>query len=196
MDSMRMAHDGVRDVEAAALRGWLDRGEALLIDVRESGEHSAERIGGSRLLPLSGLDPRAVPDPAGRRLVLYCRSGNRSGLAARRLLAAGFPEVHHLRGGLLAWQEAGCAVETSGSGPRLPDLMRQVQITSGSLVLLGTGLGAAVSPWFLLLSGFVGAGLVFAGATGTCGMAMLLARLPWNRTGAPPAAACAREVEP
>jgi hypothetical protein len=82
--------------------------------------------------------------------------------------------------------EAGGPVE-SGGGRRLPDLMRQVQMTAGSLVVLGTALGAAVSPWFLVLPGFVGAGLVFARATGICGMAMLLARMPWNRGGGSPA---------
>jgi rhodanese-related sulfurtransferase len=183
----------VQDVDAAVLRSWLDRGEAVLVDVREPGEHAAERIEGSVPAPLSTFDPRAVPGSEGRKLVLYCRSGNRSGQAGRRLLAAGFAEVYHLRGGLLAWRENGCPVEASAGGSRLPDLLRQVQMTAGSLVLLGTVLGAAVSPWFLLLSGSAGAGLVYAGASGTCGMAMLLARMPWNRTGALPAAACPRE---
>lgn len=188
MEILRKAQSEAHDVDAAVLRGWLDRGDAVLVDVREPGEHAAERIEGAVLVPLSAFDPRAVPDADGRRLVLYCRSGNRSGQAGRRLLAAGFPEVHHLRGGLLAWREAGCPVEASAGGSRLPDLLRQVQMTAGSLVLLGTVLGAVASPWFLLLSGGVGAGLVYAGASGTCGMAMLLARMPWNRTGAPQAA--------
>lgn len=192
MELLRKAQGEVHDVEATVLRSWLGRGEAVLVDVREPGEHAAERIEGSLLAPLSAFDPQALPGPDGRRLVLYCRSGNRSDQAGRRLLAAGFTGVHHLRGGLLAWREAGCPVEASSGGRRLPDLMRQVQITAGSLVVLGTVLGAAVSPWFLLLAGSVGAGLVYAGASGTCGMAMLLARMAWNRTGAP-AAACSRE---
>ena len=193
MELLRKVQGEVRVVDAAILRGWLDRGDAVLVDVREPGEHAAERIEGSVSVPLSAFDAGAMPAPGGRRLVLYCRSGNRSAQAGRRLLAAGFGEVHHLRGGLLAWREAGCPVEASAGGSRLPDLMRQVQMAAGSLVLLGTVLGAAVSPWFLILSGGVGAGLVYAGASGTCGMAMLLARMPWNRTGAPPAAACPLE---
>jgi rhodanese-related sulfurtransferase len=184
----------IQEVDAAVLQGWLDQGEAVLVDVREPGEHAAERIAGAALAPLSAFDPRAVlPVQDGRRLVLYCRSGNRSSQAGRRLRAAGCAEVYHLRGGLLAWREAGCPVEARAGAGRVPDLMRQVQMTAGSLVLLGTVLGALASPWFLLLSGGVGAGLVYAGATGTCGMAMLLARMPWNRAAAPPAAACPRE---
>lgn len=189
MDAVREKR--VCEVEAPVLRSWLDRGEALLVDVREPGEHASERVPGSLLMPLSAFDPEALPRLDGRKLVLYCRSGNRSAQAGQKLLAAGWDEALHLRGGLLAWRDLGCPVE-AGGGRRVPDLMRQVQMTAGSLVVLGTVLGALVSPWFLILSGFVGAGLVFAGATGTCGMALLLARLPWNRAGAPAAATCSR----
>lgn len=181
MELMRKIQGEVREVDAPVLREWLDRGDALLLDVREPGEHAAERIEGSVLAPLSELDPRVVPASKGRRLVLYCRSGNRSGQAGRRLLMAGFAEVYHLRGGLLAWRDAGCPVEARAGARRVPELMRQVQMTAGSLVLLGTVLGATVSPWFLVLSGGVGAGLFYAGAAGTCGMALLLSRMPWNR---------------
>lgn len=181
MENLSRIQKGLREVEAPVLRSWLERREAVLVDVREPAEHASERIKGSALRPLSTFDPRAVPGSDGRKLVLYCRTGNRSGQAGRRLLADGLAEVHHLRGGLVAWTEAGCPVEARTGARRVPDLMRQVQMTAGSLVLLGTVLGAAVSPWFLLLSGSVGAGLVYAGASGTCGMAMLLARMPWNR---------------
>jgi hypothetical protein len=58
-----------------------------------------------------------------------------------------------------------------------------VRIVAGTLVLLGTGLGAFVHTAFLGLSGFVGAGLVFAGVTDTCGMGMILAKMPWNQGG-------------
>jgi rhodanese-related sulfurtransferase len=169
-------------VDAETIRGWMECQEAVLIDVREPMEHAAERIPGARLFPLSALDPRAVPPADGKKLVLLCRTGRRSAEAGQKLLAAGFPEVYHLQGGMTAWKETGCPVEASADAPL--DLMRQVQIAAGSLVFLGTVLGATVSPWFLLLSGGVGAGLMFAGATGTCGLAMLLARMPWNRTAA------------
>lgn len=166
------------EVSAETIRGWMSRGEAVLVDVREPAEHAAERIPGTQLLPLSAFDSSAL-SARKEKVVLHCRTGRRSAEAGQKLLDAGFLEVYHLRGGILAWKEAGCPVESSADAPL--DLMRQVQISAGSLVLLGTLLGILVSPWFLLLSGFVGAGLVFAGASGTCGMAMVLARLPWNR---------------
>lgn len=167
------------EVEATTLHAWLNAGEAILIDVREPAEHAGEHITGAQVLPLSTFDPARVPQTAGKKVVLYCQSGNRSAQAGRQLLAAGMPEVRHLRGGLQAWKDSGYDTVRQAHAPI--SLQRQVQIVAGSLILLGTLLGAFVSPWWLLLSGFVGAGLTFAGLTDTCGMAMLLARLPYNQ---------------
>lgn len=167
-----------QDTDPATLNEWLAKGEAVLVDVREASEHARERIAGSRLMPLSGFDPKEAPTGDGKRLVLHCRSGVRSAQAAA-LLAASGRSVVQLRGGLQAWKAAGLPVEFN---PRVPiSLMRQVQIVVGSLILVSVGLAAAVSPWFLLLTGFFGAGLLFAGITGMSGMAALLGAMPWNR---------------
>ena len=99
---------------------------------------------------------------------------------AIRLAAAAAPaQVSLLGGGIQAWKAAGLPVEEDKSQP-LP-LMRQVQIAAGVLILLGVLLGYTVNGGFFLLSGAVGAGLTFAGVTGFCGMARLLAIMPWNR---------------
>jgi rhodanese-related sulfurtransferase len=169
----------MQDVEATTLKVWLERGEALLIDVREPPEYAAEHIPEARLLPLSTFDPARVPREAGKKVVLHCVMGMRSGQAGQKLLDAGFTTVYNFRGGVQAWKDAGYA---TARGQRAPlSLERQVQIVSGSLVLVGTLLGVIASPWFLLLSAVAGVGLVYAGARGTCGMATLLARLPYNR---------------
>lgn len=90
------------------IRRWHDAGEALLIDVREVGEHAAERIKGALNLPLSVFDPSRVPHNAGKKLVIHCRSGQRCGLAAARLISAGFEgEIHRMQGGLMGWKAAG-----------------------------------------------------------------------------------------
>jgi len=149
---------------------------ATLIDVREANEHAREHIPGARLAPLSCFDAKALN---GDCAVFYCQSGRRTLANAERLSAAGFREICVLDGGLAAWKEAGFATDLDRSKPI--ELQRQVQIAAGSLVLLGLLSAVLVSPWFALLSAFVGAGLVFAGVTGWCGMAHLLAVLPWNR---------------
>lgn len=169
----------LHEVEATILQGWMERGEAVLIDVREPPEYASEHIPGAHLLPLSTFDPARVPQEAGKKVVLHCVMGMRSAQAGQKLLDAGYPTVYNFRGGIQAWKEAG--YPTAQGERRHLSLPRQVQIVAGSLVLLGTVLGAAVSPWFLLLSGGVGAGLVYAGVSDTCGMAMLLARLPYNQ---------------
>jgi rhodanese-related sulfurtransferase len=88
-------------------------------------------------------------------------------------------ETYILEGGIDAWKKAGLPVALDRKAP-LPT-MRQVQIVAGSLVALGTVLGATVAPAFYALSAFVGIGLVFAGVTGICGMERILALMPWNR---------------
>lgn len=167
----------LQDVDAITLNRWIDQKNITLIDVRESGEYASERIPGAKSVPLSTFQPEQIPDY--QKLVLYCQSGNRSAHAAQQLLNAGFTDVAHLRGGLSAWKQAGYAIESTKNAPI--SLFRQIQIVAGSLVVLGTILGAFVSPWFLLLSGFVGSGLIFAGITNTCALGLLLAKLPYNR---------------
>ena len=154
----------------------------MLIDVREPLEYAREHIEGAALLPLSRFDAARLADREGRVIVLHCQSGQRSPQAACKAREDGC-EVVELEGGLAGWKHVGLPTIVNPRAP-LP-IMRQVQITAGSLVVLGTGLGWLVSPWLLILSGFVGCGLMFAGLSGWCGMAMMLGRMPWNRVKAP-----------
>ncbi len=172
----------LKSVDAKTLKEWLDRNDVLLVDVREPAEHAGEKIPGSILVSLSKFDPARIPSDRNKKLVLYCRSGNRSNQAAQKLFAAGFTDVTHLSCGIGDWKEHGLPTEVNKNAPI--SLMRQVQIVAGTLVFTGTLLGAFVSPAFLFLSGFVGAGLMFAGITDTCAMAMLLAKLPYNQKSA------------
>jgi rhodanese-related sulfurtransferase len=172
----------MQDVEATTLKAWMEQGEAILIDVREPPEHATEHIPGARLLPLSTFDPARVSQEAGKKVVLHCVMGMRSAQAGQKLLDAGLTTVYNFRGGIQAWKDAGYA--TAHGQQRTPmSLERQGQMVSGSLVLLGTVLGVVASPWFLLLSGVVGAGLVYAGVSGTCVTTRLLAQLPYNQRG-------------
>lgn len=174
----------VEEADASTVWQWLQAGQACLVDVREPDEHARERIPGARLVPLSCFDPARVWT-AQARVVLHCERGRRSLEAARRMADAGYRNIVSLRGGLQAWRAAGLPVVRDRAAP-LP-IMRQVQIVIGTGVLAGSVLAYLVSPWFLLLTGFFGAGLLFAGLTGRCGLAAALARLPWNRL---PAMAC------
>ena len=148
-----------------------------VIDVREPMEYAAGHIAGSLNIPLSRLQQADLPRGP---LVLVCQSGNRSARGVQALLQQGRQDpVIDLEGGLPSWQEAGLPVRQLRNAP-LP-LMRQVQIAAGSLVLLGLILSQLLAPAWIVLSWFVGAGLVFAGVSGFCGLARLLAWMPWNR---------------
>ena len=181
-----MSSPNLPSVDPATVQAWLERGQALLIDVREPDEHARERIVGARLAPLSRIEAGSRFAEPGKTVVFHCNSGNRTTQAAALLGRAGGDEACQLAGGLQAWKRAGLPVVVDRKAP-LP-LMRQVQIAAGSLVLLGVALTVLVSPWLLVIPAFVGAGLVLAGITGFCGMARLFARMPWNRSRAVAAA--------
>jgi rhodanese-related sulfurtransferase len=152
---------------------------AVLIDIREPDEHARERIVLAKSQPVSSLGPAGIDVGNAAQVIFHCRSGVRTRTHAERLSAAVPCEAFLLEGGLDAWRKAGLPVSTDRSQPL--ELMRQAQLAAGSAVVLGVALGATLSPWFYALSAIVGAGLIFAGATGFCGLAMVLQRMPWNR---------------
>lgn len=148
-----------------------------VIDVREPMEFAGGHITGSLNVPLSRLAQADLPQGP---LVLVCQSGKRSAKGVQTLLERGYAHaVCDLEGGIPSWQQAGLPLRKLRNAP-LP-LMRQVQIAAGSLVLFGLILSHTVAPAWILLTWFVGAGLVFAGISGFCGMARLLALMPWNK---------------
>jgi rhodanese-related sulfurtransferase len=172
----------IHEVDAPTARQWLDADQAILLDVREPDENARERIKGSRLNPLTRFNPAAAAPPAGQRVILHCKRGQRSMEACRLAASAGFGPVYSLTGGIEAWKAAGLPTETSNGGSAI-SVLRQMQLTVGAFVLGGTALAYWVSPWFLIIPALFGSGLLFAGASGTCGMMVVLSKMPWNRTG-------------
>lgn len=152
---------------------------AKLIDIRDADEYAREHIPAAQPVPLDTF-PGGLNVQAGDTLIFHCQSGARTSGNADRLARAAAPaQAFVVEGGIQGWKQAGLPTVEDKSQP-LP-LMRQVQIAAGLLILCGVVLGYSVSGAFFLLSGFVGAGLLFAGVTGYCGMARLLRVMPWNR---------------
>lgn len=168
----------LKSITPEAARTLLGQG-AVLIDIRGADEHAREHIAQARHIPMQQLADGARPPNGATAVIFHCRSGARTRANAQTLQACAKCDAYILEGGLDAWKKAGLPVEIDKSQPL--ELQRQVQIAAGSIVLLGAILGAVASPWFHLLSAFVGAGLVFAGVSGFCGMARLLTKMPWNR---------------
>jgi glyoxylase-like metal-dependent hydrolase (beta-lactamase superfamily II) len=166
--------------ELQALR---EQGEPpFLLDVRSPIEFESERIEGATNLPLDVLDGRLEEVPAQGEVVVVCRTGVRATIAAEALARAG-RRSRVLEGGVLAWRRAKLPLRVGRK--RLP-VDRQVQLIAGLMVLTGVTLGVLVNVWFLAVAAFFGAGLTFAGATGTCGLALVLMKMPWNRPLTPP----------
>lgn len=157
-------------------------GAGSIIDVRTGGEFDAEHIPGVRLVPLDQLERRAdeVRALAAPRLLL-CRSGGRAASAKSALEKLHVAGLSVVEGGLTAY--AGTGGEIIKGAARM-SIERQVRIGAGGLVLLGVLLGVFLHPACLAISGFVGAGLVFAGVTDWCGMGIVLGKMPWNQSKA------------
>jgi rhodanese-related sulfurtransferase len=151
---------------------------AVLVDIREPDEHARAHIAAARHEPLSRLGKLDI-DKGATAVIFHCRTGHRTAGHADRLAQCTDYDAFILDGGIDAWRRAGLPVVENKRPPI--EMMRQVQIVAGSLVLTGAALGAFVHPGFYGLSAFVGAGLLFAGVSGTCMMAQLLAFAPWNR---------------
>lgn len=159
----------------------LMRSGAVLIDIREADEHARENIPGARHHSLTRIDSESPVRSGDEVVIFHCKSGARTqGNSPKLGAAAQNCEAYILEGGLNAWKKAGLPVTLDRAQPI--DIMRQVQIAAGSLVLVGVVLGAAITPAFYALSGVVGAGLLFAGVSGFCGLARVLGMMPWNRS--------------
>ena len=150
-----------------------------LIDVRTPAEFGEVHVSFARNLPLTELEPAQFTGRhASEPLYVICRSGSRANQACQKLASAGVANVVNVEGGTQAWEQAGLPVKR---GQKAISLERKVRIAAGTLVATFGVLAVLVHPYFALAAAAVGGGLVFAGVTDTCGMALVLARMPWNQ---------------
>jgi len=175
-----------KSISIASLKELLEQNPTIpVLDVRTPAEFQEVRTLFAKLTPLESLKPKLVAEelglPISSAIYFFCKSGTRARLASEKFEREGFESVYVVEGGVDAWDAAGYPVLR---GHKVISLERQVRIAAGSLVLIGLILGFTVDIGFVGISGFVGAGLVFAGVTDTCGMGLLLARMPWNQAGA------------
>lgn len=173
---MKLSPQEIRD------RLQTQQDSVCFIDVRSLDEFQSGHVPGARCLPLDRLESSLETLPKDRLILLACQSGRRSRQAFEQLRSLGFQNLAELEGGFSAWRAAGLPVAASRRAA-IP-VQRQVMIVAGALVAIGTLLGLFLHPGFLVLPAFVGLGLFQAGLTGWCGMAMLLEKMPWNRSPA------------
>ena len=156
-----------------------------LVDVRTPVEFREVHAVGARNVPLDTLDPQQLVgsrNGSEQPLYLICKSGSRSAMAVKKCVDAGFDQVVTVDGGTQAWDHAGLPVVR---GKKAISLERQVRIAAGSIALVGSIAALATgNAYFAAIPAFIGAGLTFAGITDTCGMGMVLAKMPWNQCAA------------
>lgn len=194
---------------AADALDQVDKTGGLILDVRTTPEHDSCRLLRPHdLVPLDRLNPndfmlRRGLD-RGADVFILCKGGTRAKAAAEKFIAAGYPNMHVIEGGIMACETLGVPViGTTGAAPapvtvgpakKVISLERQVRIAAGALAALGALLalvsGAKI---FIVLPLVIGCGLVYAGVTDRCGMAMVLMKAPWNRGSSP---ACSTPVKP
>jgi rhodanese-related sulfurtransferase len=154
-----------------------------LLDVRTGPEYTTAHVAGAKRVSLDKLDAAAFLKERGacdKPLYVICQGGTRARHAIEKFRRAGYEGCVLVEGGIQAWMDAGLPVNC-GTGRVLP-LMQQVQVTVGLLAVIGAMLALAVNAWFALIPLALGCGLLFAGLTGFCGLALVLAKMPWNRS--------------
>lgn len=154
--------------------------DALLLDVRTPAEIRQSELEACTCVPHEKVS--SCPDldqlPRDREIIIICASGKRATMAAEALEGKGFTHLSVMEGGVNQWKSEGLPVK---EGKGVMSLERQVRIAAGALVASGAALAWFVNPTWVILPGFVGCGLVFAGITDTCGMGMMIAKMPWNK---------------
>jgi len=168
-----------KTIAAVELPTILQQGHCV-IDVRSPSEYRGAHVVGAELQPLDKLNTTTFSQKHDTEAPVYilCQTGKRSRIAAEKLASAGHRNLHVVEGGTDAAKAAGLEIEY---GKGTISIERQVRIAAGTLVVIGVALGIFSHPGFLGISAFVGCGLVFAGITDTCGMGLMLAKMPWNR---------------
>lgn len=186
----------------------IDPNSGIILDVRTKMEHGEKRLAcGHTLLTLDELNPTDFMMRHGYDkdfgVYILCRSGKRATQAAEQFVAEGYNNVYVIEGGIIACEESGNAVKghltNDNNNPSVKkpiSLERQVRIAAGAFAAIGALLGLTVSSVFTLIPLFVGAGLVFAGVTDRCGMALVLTKAPWNQKSGQTCGAQSCSVKP
>ncbi len=167
------------NLSPTAAKASLDLENALFVDVREPAEFAGGRIPSAKLVPLGTLKEAAQAWKRGQKVIVYCQSGRRSEKALATLSELGFTDIAHLDGGYSAWASESLPTEKSARAPW--SLERQVRFAVGLFVIAFTSLGLGVHPGFFVLDFLLAGGLIFSAVTNTCGLALVLAKLPWNQ---------------
>lgn len=166
----------MKNILPKELNELMKNNEVIIIDVRELFEHQSCKIKGSILMPSSSFDEATMPDANKKKIVIHCKSGRRSSMVISKMKNR---DCYNLEGGIDAWIAQRFDVERSSK--ECLSLDRQVQLTIGTILVLSFLLTYFININFVFITLLIGCGLSFAGLTGFCGLAIVLAKAPWNK---------------
>ncbi len=172
----------IKQIKPQQAKELLEKGEACIIDVRELSEHKAQSIRGACLIPIGEISAEKIPQQfINKKIILHCQRGGRSSRACSQLIQENPAlDIYNLEGGILGWSESGLATACATNKPVM-SLERQVRLTAGAMVFAGSFLAIIVDPIFIIVPLFIGFGLAFTAIIDWCGMAKILAMMPWNK---------------
>ncbi len=172
----------INNIDCLTLKEWMDKGDAVLIDVREDIEYKNCSIPNSYHLPLSqvSIDVTHLPKHKNKKIVIHCKSGKRSMMACQKLIEDGIKfEIWNLEGGIDAWKASN--LSTCTALKKIP-ISRQVNLVIGILILVSLVLFSTSSiKAYLLIALVCSIGLIFSGLTGFCLLTKIISKLPWNK---------------
>lgn len=172
----------IKKIDTKTLKNWIDSGEAIVLDVREPAEHRAQKIKDAHNISYTKITKDKLPEYKSNqnKIVLHCQSGRRSSIACQKLMQEDPSlEVYELEGGISAWLKNNLATESTGKN--ILPIDRQVQISVGLILILCSLLTLLINTNFIFIILAMGCGLMFAGLSGTCMLAILLTKMPWNK---------------
>ena len=171
----------IRNITPEEAQRIMENEKAILIDVREPAEHRLEKIPVSKNIPLSKIHPDHLSSEinSGHTILVHCKSGRRSDEACKKLSKDIQADIYNIQGGIENWSKSGFVTEKAETG--ILPLDRQVQLIVSSMILIGLLIYYFITPYGLFLPLMAGLGLMNAAVTGWCGMAKLLAVMPWNQ---------------
>lgn len=160
----------------------VESGNGVVIDIRGADEFATGHIPGAIHLEADRITDDTAKKLAALNPIFCCASGKRTSMLMTRLDGAAGGNAAYIDGGLGAWRAAGLKTDMPKGASSLPSVQRQVQMTVGIMLVVVAALAYAVMPDLVLLAGAIGLGLFLAGLTGSCAMAAVLMRMPWNQS--------------
>ena len=164
----------MQNISPAQLKELIKQGNAIIIDVREPFEFQSGHIKNAISIPASKFTKDKIPNDKSKKIIFHCKAGKRSEMLLKNIAGEGYL---NLEGGIDNWLANGFAIHGKTKMP----IDQQFRLSIGIIILISSILAYFINFNFVFVNMFIGAGLVFSGITGFCGLQKILGMAPWNK---------------